>query len=325
MTVLVTGTAGFIGFHVAAALLDRGEAVVGIDSLDPYYEVALKEARLAQLAPRPGFTQIRGDLACPATLEAVMAAHPGIDRIVHLAAQAGVRHSIDNPRAYIRANVAGHLEVLEAARHLQGLKRMVYASTSSVYGANAKRPYAVTDPVEQPVSLYAATKRADELMSRTYAHLYGIPLVGLRFFTVYGPWGRPDMAYFLFARAISAGRPIRLFGNGTLLRDFTYIDDIVAGVLAALDRPLTWGDGPPHRLYNLGNNRPEPVTRLVALIEQALGRKAVVELTGMQPGDVEATAADITESARDLGFAPSTPLDVGIPRFIDWFAGHYPA
>ena len=325
MTVLVTGTAGFIGFHVAAALLERGDAVVGIDSLDPYYEVALKEARLAQLAPRPGFTQVRGDLACPATLEAVMAAHPGIDRIVHLAAQAGVRHSIDNPRAYIRANVAGHLEVLEAARHLQGLKRMVYASTSSVYGANAKRPYAVTDPVEQPVSLYAATKRADELMSRTYAHLYGIPLVGLRFFTVYGPWGRPDMAYFLFARAISAGRPIRLFGNGTLLRDFTYIDDIVAGVLAALDRPLAWGDGPPHRLYNLGNNRPEPVTRLVALIEQALGRKAVVELTGMQPGDVEATAADITESARDLGFAPSTPLDVGIPRFIDWFAGHYPA
>ncbi|BBK30117.1 UDP-glucuronate 4-epimerase [Stella humosa] len=325
MTVLVTGAAGFIGFHVAGALLRRGERVVGVDSFDPYYDVGLKEARLGLLAPQPGFTMVRGDLAEPATLDQVLAAHPGVDRIVHLAAQAGVRYSLENPRAYIRANVGGHLEVLEAARALPGLKRMVYASTSSVYGANAKRPYAVTDPVEQPVSLYAATKRADELMSRVYAHLYGIPLVGLRFFTVYGPWGRPDMAYFLFARAISEGRPIRLFGNGTLLRDFTHVDDVVAGVLAALDRPLPWGDGPPHRLYNLGNNRPEPVTKLVALLEQALGRTAIIEPVGMQPGDVEATAADITESARDLGFAPSTPLEIGIPDFVAWYRGRYPA
>jgi UDP-glucuronate 4-epimerase len=323
MTVLVTGAAGFIGFHVAGALLRRGEEVVGVDNLDPYYDVRLKEARLALLAPQPGFRFARGDLADPATLSGLAAAHPGIDRIIHLAAQAGVRYSLENPRAYIRANVAGHLEVLETARHLPGLKRVVYASTSSVYGANEKRPYAVTDPVEQPVSLYAATKRADELMSRVYAHLYGIPLVGLRFFTVYGRWGRPDMAYFLFARAISEGRPIRLFGNGALLRDFTHVDDIAAGVLAALDRPMPWGAGPRHRIYNLGNNRPEPVTRLVALLEQSLGRKAIVEPTGMQPGDVEATAADITESTRDLGFAPRTPLEVGIPDFVEWFRSRY--
>jgi len=321
MTVLVTGAAGFIGFHVAAALLDAGRPVVGVDNLDPYYDVALKEARLALLLPRPGFTFVRGDLADPATMDGVVADHPGIVGIVHLAAQAGVRYSLENPRAYVRANVSGHLEILEAARRLPALTRMVYASTSSVYGDNAKRPYAVSDPVERPVSLYAATKRADELMSRVYAHLYGIPLVGLRFFTVYGPWGRPDMAYFLFARAILEGRPIRLFGNGELLRDFTYVDDIVAGVLAALDRPLDWGEEPPHRLYNLGNNRPEPVTRLVALLEAALGRKAIVEPTGMQPGDVAATAADITESTRDLGFAPRTPLEVGIPAFVEWLRG----
>ncbi len=323
MTVLVTGAAGFIGFHVAQALLRQGREVVGVDNLDPYYDVRLKAARLALLEPHAGFRFVRGDLAEPATLEGVTAAHPGIDRIIHLAAQAGVRHSIENPRAYVRANVSGHLEVLEAARHLPGLRRMVYASTSSVYGANAKRPYAVGDPVEQPVSLYAATKRADELMSQAYAHLYGIPLVGLRFFTVYGPWGRPDMAYFLFARAILEGRPIRLFGDGRLLRDFTHVGDVVAGVLAALDRPLPWGNGPRHRIYNLGNNRPEPVTRLVALLEEALGRKAIVELTGMQPGDVEATAADITLSARDLGFAPRTPLEVGIPEFVGWFRDYH--
>lgn len=321
MTVLVTGAAGFIGFHVAAALLAAGRPVVGIDNFDPYYDLALKEGRLALLQPQPGFRFVRGDLAEPATMDAITAAHPEITGIVHLAAQAGVRYSLENPRAYVRANVSGHLEMLEAARRLPRLARMVYASTSSVYGDNAKRPYAVGDPVERPVSLYAATKRADELMSRVYAHLYGIPLVGLRFFTVYGPWGRPDMAYFLFARAILEGRPIRLFGNGTLLRDFTYVDDIVAGVLAALDRPLDWGGEPPHRLYNLGNNRPEPVTRLVSLLEAALGRKAIVEPTGMQPGDVEATAADITESIRDLGFAPRTPLEVGIPAFVEWFRG----
>ncbi|MCC7274786.1 MAG: NAD-dependent epimerase/dehydratase family protein [Alphaproteobacteria bacterium] len=323
MTILVTGAAGFIGYHVAAALLQRGERVVGVDSLDPYYDVSLKEARLALLAARPGFVAVRGDIAEAATLAGIVDAHPGTTAIVHLAAQAGVRYSLENPRAYVRANVVGHLEILEAARRLKALRRLVYASTSSVYGANEKRPYAVADRVDRPVSLYAATKRADELMSAVYAHLWGIPQVGLRFFTVYGPWGRPDMAYFSFARAIVDGRPIRLFRGGVLLRDFTYVDDVVAGVLAAVDRPIPWGDGPPHRLYNLGNSRPEPVTRLVELLEQALGRPAIVETAPMQPGDVEATAADIAESTRDLGFAPRVALEEGIPRFVTWFRERY--
>ncbi|MGE0724410.1 MAG: NAD-dependent epimerase/dehydratase family protein [Alphaproteobacteria bacterium] len=324
MTVLVTGVAGFIGFHVAGALLTRGDRVVGVDRVDDYYDPALKEGRLAQLRRAAGFTLVRGDIAEPATLLGAIAATPGVDRIVHLAAQAGVRHSIDNPRAYAWSNVVGHIEVLEAARRLPGLRRLVYASTSSVYGANEKRPFSVADRVDRPVSLYAATKRADELMSHVYADMHGVPQIGLRFFTVYGPWGRPDMAYYVFTRAIAEGRPIRLFRGGDLERDFTYIDDVVAAVLAALDRDLDLGR-PPHRLYNIGNSRPERVTHLVALIERALGRKAAIEVVPMQPGDVPFTAADITESTRDLGFVPTTPLEEGIPRFVAWFRERYRA
>ena len=324
MTVLVTGAAGFIGYHVATALLARGERVIGVDRVDDYYDPALKEARLDRLAKERGFTLVRGDIALPETLTAVVGGHPAIDRIVHLAAQAGVRYSIENPRAYVHSNVLGHLEVLEAARRLPRLTRLVYASTSSVYGANEKRPFSIGDRVDRPVSLYAVTKRADELMSLVYADVHGLPQIGLRFFTVYGPWGRPDMAYFLFARAILDGRPIRLFRGGDLERDFTYVDDAVAGVLGALDRPLDLGT-PPHRVYNIGNSRPEKVVDLVALTEAALGRKAIVEIAPMQPGDVPFTAADIAESTRDLGFAPTTPLAEGIPRFVAWFRERYPS
>ncbi|MGE0715880.1 MAG: NAD-dependent epimerase/dehydratase family protein [Alphaproteobacteria bacterium] len=322
MPVLVTGAAGFIGYHLAAALLARGDRVIGIDCLDPYYDVGLKEGRLALLARHPEFALLRADIAERATWDDVVARHPDIDAVVHLAAQAGVRYSLENPRAYVRANVVGHLEVLEAARRLPRLRRLAYASTSSVYGANHSLPYSVADRVDDPVSLYAATKRADELMSSVYAHLWGLPLVGLRFFTVYGPWGRPDMAYYSFARAIVEGRPIRLFRGGTLLRDFTFVDDVVAGVLAAIDRPIPFGEGRPHRLYNLGNSRPEPVTRLVAVLERSLGRQAIVETAPMQPGDVEATAADIDDSTRDLGFVPRVPLEDGIPRFVEWFRAY---
>jgi len=323
MPVLVTGAAGFLGHHVSAALLDRGEAVVGVDDLNPYYDVALKRARLARLAPRPGFAFVQGDLALPETLAGLCAGHPGIDRIVHLAAQAGVRHALEDPRAYGRSNLVGHLEILETARALPGLRHLVYASSSSVYGGNTKRPYAVADPVDAPVSLYAATKRADELMSRSYAHLFGLRQTGLRFFTVYGPWGRPDMAYYLFARAIAEGRPIRLFNRGRMERDFTYVDDAVAGVLAALDRPPPADAGPPHRLYNIGNSRPEQVPRLLRLLEEGLGRTAIVEAVGMQPGDVEATYADIADTTRDLGWSPTTGLDEGIARFLAWFRTYH--
>ena len=324
MTVLVTGVAGFIGFHVAAALLARGERVVGVDNLNDYYDVTLKEARLAELEDRPGFDFHYLDLADRRTTDAVLARHPDVDRVVHLAAQAGVRHSLVDPHIYVRSNVEGQLVVLEACRRLKRLRHLVYASSSSVYGGSTRLPFALDDPVDRPLSLYGATKRAAELMAMSYSHLFALPATGLRFFTVYGPWGRPDMAAYIFTRAILAGLPIRLFNDGAMKRDFTYIDDIVAGVLAALDRPPAAGGGDrPHRLYNLGNSRAEPLTRFVAVLERACGRTATVEPAPMQPGDVTETFADITAATRDLGFRPATTIDEGVPRFVAWYRAYH--
>jgi UDP-glucuronate 4-epimerase len=314
--ILLTGAAGFIGYHVAEALLARGERVLGVDDLNPYYDVRLKQARLDRLAGKAGFVFARCDIADRAAMAALAAAHP-IRRIVHLAAQAGVRHSLDNPYAYVSSNVMGHLVVLELARHCDRLEHLVYASSSSVYGANARLPFAEADRVDTPLSLYAATKRADELMSHAYGHLFGLPQTGLRFFTVYGPWGRPDMAYYAFARAIVAGEPITVFDGGTPKRDFTYIDDIVAGVIGSLDRPPAPGAAP--RLLNIGNHRGETVGTLIALLEQALGRRAVVRPAARPRADVAETCADISAIAALTGFAPATPLAQGIPRFAAWF------
>jgi len=321
--ILVTGAAGFIGSHVAKALLARGDAVLGVDNINDYYDVALKEARLAQLKADKAFSFRKLDISSHDAMLALAREFPGITGIVHLAAQPGVRYSLINPYAYVQANVMGHLVMLETARALPGLRHLVYASSSSVYGGNTKMPFSVDDPVEQPNSLYAATKRADELISHTYAHLYGIPSTGLRFFTVYGPWGRPDMAPMLFARAISAGEPIKVFNRGEMWRDFTYIDDIVDGVLRALDRPPS--GTPPHKIYNLGNHRSEKLTDFITAIEQALQKKAVIQLEPMQPGDVQATYADIDVSRRELGFSPETPMSVGIPKFVDWYRDFYGA
>ena len=318
--ILVTGAAGFIGAAVAQALLARGEQVIGIDNLNDYYEVSLKEARLARLTTQSGFTFRKLDISDRDGVLGLVKEFPALDRVVHLAAQAGVRYSLINPYAYVTANVMGQVVMLELARAIPGLKHFVYASSSSVYGANTKTPFAVADPVEHPNSLYAATKRADELFGHTYAHLYGIPSTGLRFFTVYGPWGRPDMAPMLFARAITAGETIKVFNQGEMWRDFTYIDDIVDGVLRALDRPAM--GTPPHAVYNLGNHKSEKLTDFIAEIEKALGRTAVMEMAPMQPGDVPATYADIDASRRDLGFEPTTPINLGIPKFIDWFRGY---
>ena len=324
MTILLTGAAGFIGYHVAEALLGRGETVLGVDSVNAYYDPALKEARLARLEQRPGFRFARLDVADAAALAALVEAAGGVDRVVHLAAQAGVRHSLKQPQAYIDANITGHLAILELCRRRPGLRHLVYASSSSVYGGNAKLPWSVEDPVERPLSLYGATKRADELMSYSYAHLFGLPSTGLRFFTVYGPWGRPDMALFIFTRAVLAGQPLTLFNQGEMKRDFTYVDDIVAGVVAALDHPPPAApDAPPHRIYNLGNHRSEPLRRLVELVEQECGRKAIVELAPMQPGDVRESFADIAASTRDLGFLPRVSIDEGVPRFVRWYREYY--
>ena len=317
MTVLLTGVAGFIGYHVAEALLTRGERVIGVDDLNAYYDVRLKQARLARLEGREGFAFHRADVADRETMHGLVHAHGDIDRVVHLAAQAGVRHSLADPYAYVQANVLGHLVVLEGARRLPQLRHLVYASSSSVYGGSDHLPFSEADRADTPLSLYAATKRADELMSHAYAHLHGLPVTGLRFFTVYGPWGRPDMAYYSFARAIAAGEPITLYDGGRLRRDFTYIDDIVAGVLACLDRPP---DGvPPIRLLNIGNHRSEEVNTLVALLEQALGRRAIRREVPRPPADVRATCAAIEAIGALTGFAPRTPLAEGIPRFAAWF------
>jgi UDP-glucuronate 4-epimerase len=323
--VLVTGAAGFIGFHVAARLLERGDRVIGIDDFNDYYAPQLKEDRAADLKARFGdaFDLRRLDFADDLTLDG-----EEFTDIIHLGAQAGVRHSIDNPRAYARANLVGHLNLLELARERR--VPMVYASSSSVYGGNIGLPFSVEDRIDHPVSLYAATKKADELMSESYAHLYRIPLTGLRFFTVYGPWGRPDMAMWLFTSAILEGRPIAVFNNGAMRRDFTYVDDIVSGVVAALDRPVAddgaikpGGSAAPHRIYNIGNNRAEGLLDMIALIEKACGRAAIRNFQPMQPGDVHETFADISAISADLGYRPTTRIEDGIPRFVDWYRSYH--
>jgi UDP-glucuronate 4-epimerase len=317
VTVLLTGAAGFIGYHVAEALLARGEHVLGVDNLNAYYEVRLKQARLARLDGKPGFTFRQADVADREAVHGLVKQDSDIELIVHLAAQAGVRHSLTDPYAYVQSNVMGHLVVLEAARLLPRLRHVVYASSSSVYGANTHLPFSEADRVDTPVSIYAATKRADELMSHAYAHLHRLPQTGLRFFTVYGPWGRPDMAYYSFARAIVAGEPITLYEGGALRRDFTYIDDIVAGVVGCLDRPPE--GNLPARVLNIGNHRSEEVSTLVRLLEKALGKRAIVRKAPRPPADVEETFASIDAIAALTGFAPRTSLEEGVPHFVTWF------
>lgn len=327
MTILVTGVAGFIGFHVASHLLSRGEDVVGIDNLNDYYDVRLKHDRLNAIPATNGtFTFEQCDFSDSGALAAVLADR-SIDRIIHLGAQAGVRYSLENPHAYAQSNLVGHLNLLEIARH-RHVKHLVYASSSSVYGQNAKIPFDVEDRADNPVSLYAATKKSNELMSESYAHLYRIPMTGLRFFTVYGPWGRPDMAPWLFTEAILTGQPIKVFNNGDMRRDFTYIDDIVAGVLAALDAPPAddgsqkpGGSKTPHAVYNIGNNQAESLGHFIECIEMACGKKAEKIMLPMQAGDVPATFANIEALSR-LGYSPTTSIDVGIPAFVNWYRAY---
>ena len=331
MAILVTGVAGFIGSHVARRLVARGERVIGIDNLNDYNPVALKRDRLAAIGGEQGADALfRFERVDFSDHEALAQALRGeaIERIVHLGAQAGVRYSLVNPRAYAASNLAGHLNVLELARD-RGVAHLVYASSSSVYGVSPDLPFRVESRVDHPISLYAATKKADELMSEAYAHLYRLPMTGLRFFTVYGPWGRPDMAVWGFTEKILSGEPITVFNGGDMRRDFTYIDDIVAGIVAALDHPpaddgieKAGGSRSPHALYNIGNHRAEPLEKLIALIEQACGRKALRIEQPMQPGDVPATYADISAIQRDLGFHPTTPIETGIPLFVDWYRGY---
>ena len=331
MQVLVTGAAGFIGAALAERLVGRGDDVVGVDNLNDYYAVSLKQDRVARVRAASGgerfeFRQL--DFADMAALERGLA-DCAFERIVHLGAQAGVRYSLENPHAYVEANLVGHLNMLELARRRQP-EHLVYASSSSVYGGNDKVPFAVEDRVDHPYSLYAATKKADELMSETYAHLYRLPQTGLRFFTVYGPWGRPDMMPWIFADRILSDEPIPVFNEGAMSRDFTYIDDIIDGVLASLARPppddgitKPGGSVAPHAIYNIGNNRPEPLMKVIGIIEQACGRTARIEMRPMQPGDVPRTYADIEAISRDLGYAPTTPVEIGFPRFVEWFKAYH--
>jgi UDP-glucuronate 4-epimerase len=320
--VLVTGAAGFIGFHTTLRLLQRGEKVVGIDNLNDYYDVSLKEGRLEQLANFTDFTFVKQDIADKAGMETLWGKYGPFKRVVHLAAQAGVRYSLQNPYAYITSNCMGHLTVLEMCRHTKDFTHLVYASSSSVYGGNTKLPFSVKDPVDNPVSLYAATKRSDELMSQAYSNLYGIPQTGLRFFTVYGPWGRPDMALFIFTKAISEGKKVPVFNNGNMKRDFTYIDDIVDGVLATLDNAPA-KDTVPHRLLNIGNTRSENLMDFIRLIEKEIGKKAEMDMQDMQAGDVRETYADVSETTAVSGFRPKTPITEGVPRFIAWYKDYY--
>ncbi len=333
MKILVTGAAGFIGFHLTIYLLKRGDEVVGFDNLNNYYEVKLKHDRLAILSNHQSFTFVQADLSDRVAVEKVFAEHR-FDRVINLAAQAGVRYSLENPHAYIDANIVGFMNILEACRHNK-IEHLTYASSSSVYGSNTEMPFSVHHNVDHPVSLYAATKKANELMAHTYSHLYGLPTTGLRFFTVYGPWGRPDMALFLFTRAILQGKPIQVFNNGQMRRDFTYIDDIVEGVVRVSDRIATpnpdWDSmkpdpatsRAPYRVYNIGNNRPVELLRFIEIIEKKLGKTADKEMLPMQAGDVPATYADVDDLMRDTGFAPATPLETGISRFIDWYRDYY--
>ncbi len=332
---LVTGAAGFIGFHVAAKLLDRGERVIGLDNLNDYYDVQLKKDRLAQLQGNAAFSFRQIDVADRNAMAALFTAEK-IDVVIHLAAQAGVRYSLVNPAAYIDGNLVGFGNILEGCRH-HGVRHLVYASSSSVYGANTTMPFSVHHNVDHPLSLYAATKKANELMAHTYSHLYGLPTTGLRFFTVYGPWGRPDMALFLFTKNILAGRPIDVFNNGQMRRDFTYIDDIVEGVVRVAARvpqgdPNWSSDAPdsassraPYRLYNFGNNQPVELLHLIEMLEKCLGKTAEKNMLPMQPGDVAATWADVDDLTRDVGFKPSTPIEEGVARFVAWYRSYYGA
>ena len=336
MTVLVTGSAGFIGSHVAQRLLARGDRVVGIDSLNDYYDVELKKARLARFFDHPDYVHVQADLADRAAVEATFAAHKP-DRVINLAAQAGVRYAAENPHVYIASNVTGFLHILEGCRH-HGVQHLVYASTSSVYGANTDMPFSEHRSAEHPLTLYAASKKANEQMAHGYAHLYGIPCTGLRFFTVYGPWGRPDMALFLFTRAILAGEPIRVFNHGRHKRSFTYVDDIVEGVIRTLDRvpgkdpawsgathdPASSGVA-PYRLYNIGNEQPVELLRYIEVLEDCLGRKAKMELLPLQAGDVPDTEADVSDLVADVGYRPRVPVEEGVARFVDWYRAYYGA
>jgi UDP-glucuronate 4-epimerase len=325
MTHMVTGAAGFIGFNVALRLLRRGERVVGLDNLNDYYSVELKRDRLALLSEFPRFKFHRVDLADLGALKQALEGEK-IRKVVHLAAQAGVRYSIENPHAYVQANIVGHVNVLEYCRYLDSLEVLAYASSSSVYGGNTKMPFSESDPVDRPVSLYAATKKADELISHVYAHLYAMPLVGFRFFTVYGPWGRPDMAMWLFTEAILAGRPINVFNYGQMRRDFTYIDDIVSGVLMVTDTPAkAMGGRAGHRVYNIGNNHPEDLLHMIGILERCLGRSAEKTLLPLQPGDVPESFADIEAIRQDYGFEPTTPITMGIPAFVEWYREYHSA
>jgi UDP-glucuronate 4-epimerase len=333
MSVLVTGAAGFIGFHVAQRLLADGHEVVGLDNLSDYYDPTLKQARLDRLTPHAGFSFERVDVTDRAAMPEVFRRHRPA-RVVHLAAQAGVRYSLQNPHAYVDANLVGFVNVLEGCRH-QRVEHLVFASSSSVYGANTRLPFSVHDNVDHPLSLYAATKKANELMAHTYAHLYGLPSTGLRFFTVYGPWGRPDMALFLFTKAILEDRPIDVFNEGRMQRDFTYVDDIVEGVVRVLAKPPApdpaWsGDRPdpgtsrgPYRVYNIGNDRPVELLRYIEVLERCLGKQARRNLLPMQPGDVPATRADVSDLARDVGYQPRTTVEEGVARFVEWYRGYY--
>jgi UDP-glucuronate 4-epimerase len=333
MKILLTGAAGFIGFHTAKKLLARGDEVLGIDNLNDYYDVNLKKARLAQLEELKGFRFVKLDVADKAGMEKLFAAG-GFRRVVHLAAQAGVRYSLTNPHAYIEANIQGFLNILEGCRH-GGIEHLVYASSSSVYGANKKIPFSEHDPVDHPISLYAATKKANELFAHTYSTLYKLPTTGLRFFTVYGPWGRPDMALFLFTKKILAGEPIDVYNHGDMIRDFTYVDDIVEGVVRTLDsvakpNPAWKGEKPdpatsaaPYRVYNIGNNNPVKLMDFIAAIENSVGKKAVKNLMEIQPGDVPATSADVHDLEHDVGFRPNTPVPEGVKRFVEWYRGYY--
>jgi UDP-glucuronate 4-epimerase len=333
MKVLVTGAAGFIGSFAAKALLDRGDQVIGLDNLNDYYDPALKEARLAQLAGRNGFRFVKADLVDRAAIDALFIEERP-DRVVHLAAQAGVRYSLTNPHVYAASNITGFLNILEACRH-HACAHLVFASSSSVYGANTAMPFSVHDGADHPLSLYGATKKANEVMAHSYAHLYGLPTTGLRFFTVYGPWGRPDMAPFSFTAKILAGKPIDVFNNGQHARDFTYIDDIIEGVVRVLDRvpeaDPTWdaarpdpaSSSAPYQLYNIGNHQPVELLDFIAAIEAATGRAAIKNFLPMQPGDVLATYADVADLTRDVGFAPSTPIGEGMRRFAAWYRDYY--
>jgi len=333
MKILVTGSAGFIGFHLTQRLLERGDEVVGLDNLNDYYDVALKEARLRLLEPTPGFRFIRASLEDRPTIAALFS-DERFDMVVNLAAQAGVRYSLQNPHAYIDSNIVGFMNVLEGCRH-NAVKHLVYASSSSVYGANTTVPFSVHHSVDHPVSLYAATKRSNELMAHTYAHLFGLPTTGLRFFTVYGPWGRPDMAYFSFTRAILEGRPIDVFNHGRMQRDFTYIDDIVEGVVRALGHipqadpgwdaasPDPAASNAPYRLYNIGNNQPVELGHFIEVLEECLGKKADRNMLPNQAGEVQVTCADVDDLMREVGFGPSTPIREGLRRFVEWYRGFY--